>query len=107
MDKLPAAEKKAVLKTHKPGVKVVMGHPADFHDEFSLGVKTELVGYKSLGDAQKTLPIAEKAARSGMAFAEMIVWGQFEELLNSVGFPHMGQIGPLMNMFSLCGRDDD
>ena len=33
-----------------------------------------------------------------MAFAEMVMWGKFEDLLLKVNFPHMAPIGALMNM---------
>ena len=44
--------------------------------------------------------MAEKMARSGMAFAEMVSWGAHETILKKIDFPHMADADALMNMFS-------
>ena len=53
-------------------------------------------------DAKSQLKIAETAARSGMAFGEMVAWGKYQHTLEKIGFPHMASVDALMNMFSYC-----
>lgn len=69
---------------------------------FDLCRKVDVIGTVGLVLAKSNLGMAEKMARSGMAFAEMVSWGAHETILKKIDFPHMADADALMNMFSLC-----
>lgn len=72
-------------------------------NSYSLNEKSPAIGTVGLVLAKGQLSMAEGMAKSGMAFAEMVSWGAgFEALLKRIDFPHMANVGALMNMFSFC-----
>lgn len=76
--------------------------------------KSSAMAVKSIADALKInipfvgggIDFAEGAARSGMAFAEMLAWGEHTAGLEAIWKkkPHMGSADALTNMFSWCEK---
>lgn len=91
-------------KEEKVGVMAVTEKTESWEgNSYRLNEKSPAIGTVGLVLAQKKLSMAEGMAKSGMAFAEMVSWGAgFDALLKRINFPHMANVGALMNMFSFC-----
>lgn len=74
------------------------------YSEYHLLEKSSMMGEKSMKDAKATMQVAEKFARSGMAFAKMLAFGKesSREEMHNIGLTRAAEPSALQNLFSLC-----